>query len=432
MAKHWFGVALVAVWVGTATVQAQQPANPGHPPAFPTELSSAFAPPPGEGDGPPGGPECEPPGPFPAENAFDESCNGRSTPPRVQLSIEYLFMWFSGQNTPPLVTIGDINDIVPGALGQPGTRVVSGGEVVGGDLAAGVRFGFVYWLCDPERWSVEGNAFIMEQRSDGFDARSDGSIGTRVLARPYFNPNFNREDSDPRAVPNVMAGEANYRITTRLMGGELNSRFDLTGKTIFGPAFYVLGGLRYLRLDEKYVSDETVTDRPSGAGNTFIISDNFTTYNEFYGAQAGVQVKWCFHNMCFDIGGKVAVGDNHRTYRVSGFTTIINPAGNRFRDDFGLYAQPSNSGTTTHDTMSLVPEFGFNFTCVVNDHVNLKLGYNLLYFTDVMRAGELLDRNINIQPLMAPGQIGPALPQRRFDETDFWVQWVNLGVEFVF
>ena len=80
----------------------------------------------------------------------------------------------------------------------------------------------------------------------------------------------------------------------------------------------------------------------------------------------------------------------------------------------GLFAQPSNSGTTSRNVFAVAPEVamqvGFDWTPRLRSFV----GYNFLYMSNVLRPGNQLDRNINPTQnafLVPPGTLmGPAAP----------------------
>src|SRR5207253_2607656 len=57
---------------------------------------------------------------------------------------EYLLWWTKGSNLPPLVTTGSPAAARPGALGQPGTSVLFGGDVDSGPRS-GARFAGGLW-----------------------------------------------------------------------------------------------------------------------------------------------------------------------------------------------------------------------------------------------------------------------------------------------
>ncbi len=73
---------------------------------------------------------------------------------------EYLLWWVRAGNTPPLVSTGDPNDTFPGALGQPGTRVLFGGGSNALDYKAfsGLRSSVGAWFarsrCGAWNWAA--------------------------------------------------------------------------------------------------------------------------------------------------------------------------------------------------------------------------------------------------------------------------------------
>ena len=65
----------------------------------------------------------------------------------------------------------------------------------------------------------------------------------------------------------------------------------------------------------------------------------------------------------------------------------------------------------------------------------LYLGYDFMYWNQVVRPGSQIDRNVNLtqSPLLSPGGTGgPASPGPMFNRSDFWAQGLNLGLELRF
>jgi hypothetical protein len=61
-------------------------------------------------------------------------------------------------------------------------------------------------------------------------------------------------------------------------------------------------------------------------------------------------------------------------------------------------------------------------------------GYTLLYWFDVVRAGDPVDLTVNpnlLPPVTGPAA-GPSRPAPRFQTTDLWVQGLSTGLEFRF
>ena len=144
--------------------------------------------------------------PAPLPSAEDEEA------PRVWFQSEFLLWWVSRAPTPPLVTAGSSADAVPGALGQPGTRVLYGGENVGFGASPGVRLGLGGWIDDERAWGVAASGFFLgvNPRSVSF---APGGPGTAVLAQPVITPGLG-ESSYVTAFPGALRGD--LRVDSQL------------------------------------------------------------------------------------------------------------------------------------------------------------------------------------------------------------------------
>jgi hypothetical protein len=59
-------------------------------------------------------------------------------------------------------------------------------------------------------------------------------------------------------------------------------------------------------------------------------------------------------------------------------------------------------------------------------------GYRLLYWSDVMRAGEQIDTSVNTSQI-PPGQLtGETRPTVPFKTSEFWAQGLHFGLEYAF
>jgi hypothetical protein len=65
-----------------------------------------------------------------------------------------------------------------------------------------------------------------------------------------------------------------------------------------------------------------------------------------------------------------------------------------------------------------VPELGVKVGFQLNDYIRITAGYNFLYWSNVARPGEQVNRMV----------LG-ANPPFTFRTTDFWVQGITAGVE---
>jgi hypothetical protein len=409
---------LVIAWLGgLAAAWAQDASDPPPPPGTPLNSFSMT--------------------PTPPEFAPDPPAAANEYHPRWEFSAELMYFLFRPPSPGfPLATSGVVTDTVPGALGQPGTTILSDASTFRETPHAGGKLNAMYWLtCDPEAMGIQASYFLSEAAANRFNASNQGNYSDPVLARPFFNAALGREDADPRAVPGAMSGNININFLTRLQGGEVNFVYNLTSYTHTGPSLFFLVGPRYMRLDDLYYSNETATDLPPAPANTFNIQDNFTTSNTFLGAQIGTQFRYRWEGVTFDLFTKVAGGNNHQTVSINGFTSVTDQnTGQVVTGNQGLYAQPSNIGSFSHNTFSLIPELSLKVAVDITPTIKLTAGYGYLYMTHAALSAEQLDRNINIQPIGAPSQVGPAFPIRptSINQTNFWANYFSVGLELVF
>jgi len=155
---------------------------------------------------------------------------------RFWLSADYLLWWTKGEQLPALLTAGSSKDTVPGALGQPGTQVLFGGEV-NDEVRSGARFRGGYWFTRDQTFGMDGTFFFLGGQSTHF---SDASEGLPMRARPFFNVNSNKEDASPVAFPGHQAGSFVGSVSSFLWGADTNLR----GMLFRGPSYQVslLGG----------------------------------------------------------------------------------------------------------------------------------------------------------------------------------------------
>jgi hypothetical protein len=387
------------------------PSGPGHQPLMP-DLASMYL----------------------RENAF-EGESPSWLPFKCQLNFEYLIMYYKAFHLPAVATAGDIADDIPGALGQPGTRVIFGDGRVSAGPSNAFRATWTSWIIDPERFGLDASFMIMEQRTVGNGVRSD-EFGDPVLSRPYFDPVAGRPNADPRSVTATKIGGLNDFVQTRFMQAESNFRCNPTGIPLCsGPVCSLFAGPRWIKLDEKYFNQDFTQDIPAGTGETYLrIEDNFTTYNEFVGGQLGIAYRHRWHSFLLDATTKFAVGQNFQTARVSGSTVVRDDiTGDVTRAPQGLYAQPTNVGTYRQNQISIVPEFNVNIGFFLTENFKFSVGYGIFWMNNVVRPGSLIDTTVNVQPLNPVTPSQPLRPSRpEMNSTDFWAQWINFGWEFVF
>lgn len=354
---------------------------------------------------------------------------------RWYLRAEYLLWWINGQQLPVLAATGPPGS--QGILGQPGTVVLFGGDKQDFGAFSGGRFTLGYW-CDPcQQHGFELSGFFLAQRGARFFA---SSARFPLLTRPFFNINDNREDSEITASPDRASGALAVDSTSKLWGAEANYRCNICCGC--QSRFDLLAGLRYLDLREDLTirEDVMVTAVPPGGlppgvavGDRALVVDDFRTHNQFYGGQVGFDWEYRRGRWVLDSRVKIGLGDNHETIDIRGYQILTHANGTQQVFNGGLLALPSNSGHFQRDRFCVVPEIGVNLGYQVTENLKAYVGYNFLYWSNVVRPGDQIDRVLDINQI--PNfRTGPPAPQRRplvpFKETSFWAQGVNFGLEY--
>ena len=353
------------------------------------------------------------------------------------VSFEYLGWWQRGMTLPPLVTTGTGNPL-PGAgdagvIGNGSTRVLFGGEDVLEDGFSGGRLQFGFWLDRCHTWSVAAEYFELETRSESFSATSNG---TSILTRPFVNVLNGLNDAQIVAYPGIASGGISATATSSLVGGGFHFRRQTNcnsgcghgilcdGCSTFHSRTDGLFGYRYLQLDESVNVHENITGiNPTGS---FQINDRFRTMNQFNGFDMGVMYERTRGPWSVDLLAKLALGSTRQRVDING-STITN---NGSAQVGGLLAQESNIGSYSRDRFTILPELGGRLGYQLTHNLKLRLGYTLIFWSNVVRPGDQIDLGVN--PNQLPPAIGnnPARPEFVFRDTDYWVQGITFGGEF--
>lgn len=428
MKNGFFGLFVICL-LATTGVLGQTPPEPapltGAPAAFPT------VPPPADWPG--------------EEGAIWGACCGNSAagPSCFWINTEYLLWRIKDAPLPiPVVTTTTQPQLlVPGALGQPGTSVLYGGSPVNLGTFSGTRLTAGGWLNGARTIGIEASAFLLEQRSAFFNARSDAN-GNPFLGLPYFDPASGANTALPVTYPPVpppgfSRGAVTVASSTRLWGSEANGLFNvLRGDSL---AIDLLGGFRYLDLQEGLgiTGNGFITDSDGVSTVNAIGTDYFGTHNQFYGGQLGARLNWYGQKWFLNVCGKVALGETHQTLSVNGNSQVLNPTG-----DFvgiappvslgSVYSQPTNIGQSSVNRFTVVPEIQFKIGYALTSHCRAFVGYDFLYWGSVLRPGNQLDGSVNDTQRFGQPLVGAAQPQPILQQSSFWAQGVSFGLQFAF
>src|SRR6185437_2298682 len=306
-------------------------------------------------------------------------------------SAEYLLWFIRGQPLPALLTSGSVNDNPPGALGQPGTTVLYGNNTSNYNPLSGLRVRGGWWFSDSHCLGIDVGGFFLGEGVNRFSAASNGA-----------------EDIEAVATPNGLSGAFSSVNTSQLWGGQANLRSNLC----CGCNWFIdgLAGFRYLGLHDSLRAQENLavisSQNPNlPVGSTFVVTDRFSTQNNFYGGQIGGIGEYRIGRWSVDLRTTVAFGVTQQSVDISGTTLTQAPGLAPQLSQGGLLAQSSNIGHHTHDQFSVVPEIGINLGYQFTHHIRGFVRYNFLYWSSVARADNQVDQvvNPNLLPLSQTG-----------------------------
>ena len=370
---------------------------------------------------------------------------------RVWARAEYLLWWLNNAPLPvPIVTTGDphvgfdpnlINTVnTAGSIGQPGTRVLLGDNSTRFPAFSGMRFTVGGWVDKERRLGLEGSGFMVERHTNTFSAASD-SAGSPPLYFPIFSAIAGAERGIPIADPlRAFSGDVVVTSTMQLWGAEFNGLY-----TFFrypGLELTLLTGFRYADLRENLQIHNTTTDLMFG--NVTILNDSFNTSNQFYGGQIGSRLAAQRGRFSLDITGKIALGLTRQMINIQGDITqagpnpLVPPGLGTFPG--GLYAQPSNIGQRNTNQFTVpftaLPSLELKLGYDITQRIRAFAAYDVLYWNKVVQPGNQIDHTVNLSqnavldPNGVGKLVGPAQPAPLSNQSNFWAQGINFGLEF--
>ena len=351
---------------------------------------------------------------------------------RSYVRAEYLMWWMNSQHIPVLASTSTNGGL--GFLGSPGTVALLGPGTFGDPFRQGMRGRAGWWADDCGTCGFDVGGFFLGQQntSTGFNSNT-----TPTITRPFFAPNFNSEFGEIVALPGFASGSLQVKATSGLWGVDANARHALS-RTCDGW-LEVFGGYRFLDLTEGLTITENITALPGNtndpAGTQVTVQDQFHTQNLFNGGQVGVAAGRFWGRWSVDVRASVALGDTHESVDISGFQSRLRP-GMTTPDVFngGLLATGPNLGNFSQDRFSVVPEATINLGYWVRPNIRLYAGYNVLYWSNVIRPGDQIDRVVDVtlvpNPPAGVAFSGQYRPQPTFKQSDLWVNGVQFGMEW--
>ena len=342
---------------------------------------------------------------------------------RNWVTTEFMIWWGKRRQLPPLVTSSPQSEprATAGVIGQPGTTVLFGDERVDAGERFGGRVTVGQWLDDGKEIGIGGSFFALEECGVRY---SMASIGDPILARPFFDTFQGQNAAALIAFPSVNSGSIDVHSASDVLGAEFFVRRLLTANC--GNRLDLIGGYYFTRVDDGLtISSSTLIVDPGGlaaVGTTIDLVDVFGVRNEFHGGELGLLLERGRGCWTWKVLGKVSIGNLNQTVTVHGETVTTPSGGPAATGTGGLLARPSNSGTFERNEFIYVPEASVNLSRRLNEHLDVSLGYTFIYWSSILLAADQVDMSVNPN--------GGTSPAFTFNDTDFWVQGVNVGLEF--
>src|SRR5262245_8569268 len=358
--------------------------------------------------------------------------------------VEYL-LWFVQEPklAVPLVTSGVLTNDPGGVLRESGTRVILGNQSVNDEPYHGVRGRLGVDVGD-SGLGFEAVGFVLNQQSTKFHFPS-ATVNPDVLSIPVNNLDLATEAVLRVRDPGRVDGTVDVNVRTNFSGAEGNIGYAVNA----GVIDWAYIGYRYLNLTEALAMQTNFLVLADGlvpfkgafqpVGTAGQITESFSTRNDFNGGQFGLVKRLAYRNVSLDVRTSVAFGETRQRLTIAGVSGIGTQAGNvttiTQTAPGGIFAQPSNIGKYVTNQFSVVPEVGASVYVRMLDGILGYVGYNFLYWTNVVRPGEQIDRNVELQQTpfsttFTGIQTGrPTVTSRRNDLT---VHGLNAGLAIQF
>jgi hypothetical protein len=362
------------------------------------------------------------------DGALHDGLFGYPRPVRVWGGVEGLWWWNKERNLPVLATtsVPGTPFAQAGVLGQPGTSVLFGGGEFDGEGSEGIRATLGLWLDRGQNYGVFTRAFQFGGEDINFHA---SSAGDPILARPFFDVGLGVQDALVVAFPGVSRGRIDIETSNEANG------FDVLVRKLmyYGDCnrLDLICGYQYNEItDTVRVAHEIIATEPEGqvpVGTRLNTLDSFDADNEFYGGSIGLMAQGFDGRLTWNMLSKIAFGSNRQTVTIRGQSSTLIPGDGLASFNDGLLALGTNSGVYERDQFMFVPELDLSVMYNLCSMLSVSVGYTVMYWSDVVLAGDAIDTAINPTQIGGP-LIGPALPTYSLVDDDFWLHGLTFGV----
>jgi hypothetical protein len=163
------------------------------------------------------------------------------------------------------------------------------------------------------------------------------------------------------------------------------------------------------------------------------VQDKFATQNYFNGGQIGGTFERRWGRFDLDARASIAFGVTEQELNISGFQNVTLPGQATQTFKGGLLAVGPNLGDFYQNRFSVAPEVTLNAGYWLLPNLKVHLGYNFLYWTNVIRPGEQIDRVVNLSYVPNGPTVGSSSlvrPEALFQQSNMLVHGVQFGIEW--
>jgi len=344
--------------------------------------------------------------------------------PMFWAGADALFWRVKGGLVSPLV-VGVYTSANPPLPADPRMAFPVSDDRINGDVQSGFRLRAGMWLDKPHGTGVEVTFtdFLHESDRNYFVGNSNV-----ILARPFVDvvqrsPALFQLSNPTGGVQGIAAVATTFDSD----GFELNML--RRGPAMIGEEMHWILGLRYWSLEES-LAVETAAQTSALRLSAF---DSFATRNRFFGPQVGGNWHWDRGRLSIDLSAKLAVGAIWEESSIDGGSTAMSPSGARLDRSGGLLALRSNIGDDDRTKLAVMRDTSLSLGYCIADNVQLRLGYDFMWVSNVIRPGQQIDLGVNPSYLpFSPTPSGTPRPWHKFDGEIFYMHGFSLGLAVQF
>jgi hypothetical protein len=349
-----------------------------------------------------------------------------------------MLLWqFDGSHLPPLVTDSPVGTAP--TLNLPTTNVLAGDNVVGDSWRVGYRLELGVWFDDCQETALIGDYF--NAGVDDYDYYFPGDSG-RNTGRPYFDARLGVPSVYEISGPGTFQGTVSVTADDDFQGAGLwiQQRVYVVGDASgYGPStqVMVLGGYRFYSYSSQLsISDSRIDLLNPGLNDQAYRHDLFNTDNEFHGGELGVLARFTQTGCWFDGAAKLAVGGHTKRASINGNTSTVSGGVVEFDEGGLLTSSNTNIGTYEDSRARFIPSFRVGAGVYLTPQWTAKIGYNLIVWGGVTRAGSITPPNLAIDPRNIPGLTnatgtpGPAPVFPGLGGSELIAHGLDLGLEY--